>query len=98
MVWYASVKNGLQYGGGSWDASTSPSTQEAYINGMSRFQNELWSSKIVNDSVVIKLIADILPLQEKLLKEIAFYAIWSSIMLLEVPSITSSNCHYNTFK
>ena len=41
MVWYASVKNGLQYGGGSWDASTSPSTQEAYINGMKRFQNEL---------------------------------------------------------
>ena len=41
MVWYASVKNGLQYGGGSWDASTSPSTQQAYINGMKRFQNEL---------------------------------------------------------
>merc|ERR1719361_1375703 len=41
MVWYASVKDGLQYGGGSWDASTAPSTQQAYVNGMKRFQNEL---------------------------------------------------------
>ena len=42
MVWYASVVDGLQYGGGSWDASTAPATQEAYINGMKRFKNELW--------------------------------------------------------
>lgn len=41
MVWYASVVDGLQYGGGSWDASTSEPTQQAYINGMKRFRNEL---------------------------------------------------------
>ena len=41
MVWYASVVDGLQYGGGSWDASTAPATQEAYINGMNRFKAEL---------------------------------------------------------
>jgi len=41
MVWYASVVDGLQYGGGSWDASTSKSTQDAYVNGMKRFRNEL---------------------------------------------------------
>ena len=41
MVWYASVVDGLQYGGGSWDASTAPATQEAYINGIKRFQDEL---------------------------------------------------------
>ena len=44
MVWYASVVDGLQYGGGSWDASTAPATQEAYINGMKRFKDELWFS------------------------------------------------------
>ena len=41
MVWYASVVDGLQYGGGSWDASTSEPTQKAYINGMKRFRSEL---------------------------------------------------------
>ena len=41
MVWYASVVDGLQYAGGSWDASTSEPTQQAYINGMNRFRNEL---------------------------------------------------------
>ena len=41
MVWYASVVDGLQYGGGSWDASTSESTQQAYINGMTRFREAL---------------------------------------------------------
>ena len=75
MVWYASVKNGLQYGGGSWDASTSPSTQEAYINGMKRFQNELWSSKTVNDSVIKNSVARCTAFTQKLSKEIAFFAI-----------------------
>ena len=46
MVWYASVDNngkpGLQYGGGSWDASEAPKTQEAYMRGMKRFRSELW--------------------------------------------------------
>ena len=41
MVWYASVVDGLQYGGGSWDASTSEPTQQAYINGMNRFREAL---------------------------------------------------------
>ena len=41
MVWYASVVDGLQYGGGGWDASTSKPTQEAYMNGMKRFRSEL---------------------------------------------------------
>ena len=41
MVWYASVVDGLQYGGGSWDASTAPATQQAYMNGMKRFRDEL---------------------------------------------------------
>jgi hypothetical protein len=41
MVWFASVVDGLQYGKGVWDASTSKPTQEAYINGMKRFRSEL---------------------------------------------------------
>ena len=41
MVWYASVVNGLQYAGGTWDASTSKSAQEAYVNGMKRFREEM---------------------------------------------------------
>ena len=41
MVWYASVVNGLQYAGGTWDASTSQSAQEAYVNGMARFRKEM---------------------------------------------------------
>lgn len=43
MVWYASVVDGLQYSKGTWDASTETSkpTQDAYMNGMKRFRNEL---------------------------------------------------------
>ena len=52
MVWYASVVDGLQYGGGSWDASTAPATQEAYINGMKRFKNELWFSMKISKSLL----------------------------------------------
>ena len=37
MVWYASVKNGLQYSE-SWDASHSPGTIEAYIETGKRFR------------------------------------------------------------
>jgi len=37
MVWYASVKNGLQYSE-SWDASQSPGTIEAYIETGKRFR------------------------------------------------------------
>ena len=44
MVWYASVINGLQYAKGSWDASTSESAQEAYVNGMNRFREEMEKS------------------------------------------------------
>ena len=38
MVWYASVIDGLQYAKGSWDASTSRSAQEAYVDGMNKFR------------------------------------------------------------
>ena len=38
MVWYASVRDGLQYAKGSWDASVSTAVQEAYIDGMERFR------------------------------------------------------------
>ena len=41
MVWYGSVIDGLQYAKGSWDASTSASAQEAYVNGMERFRKEM---------------------------------------------------------
>jgi len=37
MVWYASVKNGLQYAV-SWDASEDKAAQEAYINVMNKFK------------------------------------------------------------
>jgi hypothetical protein len=38
MVWYASVKNGLQYGA-SWDASEDKAAQEAYINVTKKFKS-----------------------------------------------------------
>lgn len=38
MVWYGSVIDGLQYAKGSWDASTSRSAQEAYVDGMNKFR------------------------------------------------------------
>ena len=37
MVWYASVKNGLQYGA-TWDASEDKAAQEAYINVVNKFK------------------------------------------------------------
>jgi len=37
MVWYASVKNGLQYGA-SWDASEDKAAQEAYIDVTKKFK------------------------------------------------------------
>ena len=37
MVWYASVKNGLQYAP-SWDASENKKAQEAFINVMKKFK------------------------------------------------------------
>ena len=37
MVWYASVKNGLQYGA-SWDASEDKAAQEAYVNVLKKFK------------------------------------------------------------
>lgn len=37
MVWYASVKNGLQYAV-SWDASEDKGAQEAYVEVMRRFK------------------------------------------------------------
>ena len=54
MVWYASVDNngkpGLQYGGGSWDASEAKQTQDAYMRGMKRFRSELWVSCICKEN------------------------------------------------
>ena len=44
MVWYASVINGLQYAKGSWDASESEAAQEAYVNGMNKFREEMKKS------------------------------------------------------
>ena len=44
MVWYASVINGLQYAKGSWDASESEAAQEAYVNGMNKFREEMEKS------------------------------------------------------
>ena len=38
MVWYASVKNGLQYAP-SWDASENKKAQEAFISVMKKFQS-----------------------------------------------------------
>jgi hypothetical protein len=37
MIWYASVKNGLQYGA-TWDASEDKAAQEAYIKVMQKFK------------------------------------------------------------
>ncbi len=37
MVWYASVKNGLQYST-SWDASEDKGAQEAYISVLNKFK------------------------------------------------------------
>ena len=37
MVWYASVKNGLQYAP-SWDASENKKAQEVFINVMKKFK------------------------------------------------------------
>jgi hypothetical protein len=37
MVWYASVKNGLQYAE-TWDASSSEDTIEAYLETGKRFR------------------------------------------------------------
>merc|ERR1712141_82060 len=38
MVWYASVQNGFQYEG-SWDASTSEKSQQAYIEAMKKLNS-----------------------------------------------------------
>ena len=56
MVWYASVKNGLQYSE-SWDASHSPGTIEAYIETGKRFRAASGNSdrpKIIRPKNTIK--------------------------------------------